>query len=125
MAEGLLRELSGDRFESLSAGSRPTGLVHPLAVSVMQEIGVDISAHHSKSLNEFLPPHGQPPDVVISVCDSAARDCPTLPGNVQRLHWPFDDPANAEGSDAEKLPVFRRVRDEITSAIKAWLSTMD
>jgi arsenate reductase len=118
MAEGLLRQLAGDQFESLSAGSKPSGYVHPLAVEAMRELGIDISAQQSKSINDFLPPAGQPPDVVVSVCESAARECPTFPRPVDRIPLPFDDPADAEGSDEEKMAVFRRVRDEIKLAIE-------
>ena len=121
MAEALLRHLAGDRCESLSAGANPAGYVHPQAVEAMREIGIDISGHRSKSIDEFLPPQGQPPDLVISVCDSAARRCPTFPAPVERLHWPFDDPAHAEGTDEEKMAVFRRVRDEIRAAIERHL----
>ena len=119
MAEALLREMAGEGVESLSAGSNPAGFVHPLAVAAMQEIGVDISDQQSKSIDEFLPPQGEPPDLIISVCDNAAQDCPNFPGNVTRLHWPFDDPAHATGSDEEKTAEFRRVRDEIRAAITA------
>jgi len=121
MAEGMLRDLAGDRFESLSAGSNPAGYVHPLAIETMRLIGVDISDQHSKSIDEFLPPAGEPPDLVISVCDNAARDCPVFPGNVDRLHWPFDDPAHATGTDNEKRAIFICVRDEIRAAIEDWL----
>ncbi len=118
LAEGLLRHLGGGDFVALSAGSRPTGYVHALAVEVMSEGGVDISNHVSKSIEEFLPPDGEPPDVVISVCASAEKECPAFPGTIERLHWPFDDPAKAEGSGAEKLDVFRRVRDEIRGRLE-------
>lgn len=121
MAEGFLRDLAGDRFESLSAGSKPAGYVHPLAVEAMREIEIDITAGVSKSINEFLPPDGEPPDLVISVCDAAAKDCPVFPGAVERLHWPFDDPAHAEGTDEEIMNCFRRVRDEIRAAIERGL----
>lgn len=117
MAEGLLRQLGGDRFEALSAGANPAGYVHPMAVEVMSELGVDISRQQSKHINRFVHPQGQPPDVIISVCSSAEKECPTFPGDVERLHWPFDDPAHATGSDEEKLAEFRRVRDEIGSRI--------
>jgi arsenate reductase len=121
MAEGWLRHLAGDRAASLSAGSEPAGFVHPLAVRVMAERGIDIDSHRSKSIREFL---GAPPDVVVSVCDSAARDCPVFPGKVARLHWPFDDPAHAEGSEEEKLAVFRRVRDQIGARIRKELESL-
>ena len=118
MAEGLLRELHGDRFEALSAGSNPAGYVHPGAVAAMNEIGIDISHQVSKSISDFLPPGGTPPDVIISVCSGAEKDCPTFPGATKRLHWPFDDPAHATGTDAEKAAVFERVRDEIRHCLQ-------
>lgn len=117
MAEGLLRELAGDRFEALSAGSKPAGYVHEGGIQAMSELGIDISGLRSKSINEFLPPEGTPPDLIISVCSGAEHDCPIFPGNVERLHWPFDDPAHSEGTDEEKLACFRRVRDEIRDAL--------
>ena len=118
MAEGLLRHLAGDRYESLSAGSRPAGYVHPQAIEAMREIGIDISAQQSKSIDEFLPPAGRPPDVVVSVCEAAGSECPTFPGPVERFCLAFDDPAQARGSDEELRAVFRRVRDEIRQAIE-------
>lgn len=117
MAEGWLRELAGERCVSLSAGSKPSGYVHPLAVKAMNEVGVDITAGVSKSINEFLPPAGEPPEIVVSVCDSAAEECPTFPGPVQRIHRPFDDPAHATGTAAEQMAVIQRVRDEIRQYI--------
>ena len=117
MAEAWLRHLAGERFEALSAGSRPAGFVHPLAVRAMAEAGIDVSGQRSKSIDEFLPPAGQPPDLVVSVCDRAAGECPAFPGTVERLHLPFDDPAQAPGDEDARLPVFRRVRDEIRQAI--------
>ena len=121
MAEGLLRELGGHRFEALSAGSRPTGYVHPLAIHVMSELGIDIASFRSKSINEFLPPEGTPPDTIISVCSGAEKDCPVFPGMVERLHWPFDDPAHATGTDEEILSEFRRVRDEIRATLESFV----
>ncbi|MCA9069757.1 MAG: arsenate reductase ArsC [Planctomycetaceae bacterium] len=118
MAEGWLRELGGDRYESLSAGAKPAGYVHPMAIEVMGEVGVDISAQLSKSISDFLPPDGTPPDVIVSVCDAASKECPTFPGLVERIAMPFDDPAHAQGSEDEKLDCFRRVRDEIRTAIE-------
>lgn len=117
MAEGLLRHLAGEIFEALSAGAKPAGYVHPKAIAVMHEIGIDLSGHHSKSIQEFVPPAGDPPDVVVSVCSSAEKECPTLPGHVIRLHWPFDDPYHAGGSEEEQMAEFRRVRDEIRAAL--------
>ncbi|TWT58405.1 Arsenate-mycothiol transferase ArsC2 [Thalassoglobus neptunius] len=113
MAEGILRELASDRFDSLSAGAKPAGYVHPMAVEAMNELGVDISQQSSKHINEFLPPEGTPPDLIISVCSAAEKECPLFPGDVERWHWPFDDPAYATGSDEGKMQEFRRVRDEI------------
>lgn len=113
MAEGLLRAIAGDRFESLSAGAKPAGYVHPMAIAAMRETGIDISTQTSKSINDFLPPQGTPPHLIISVCSNAERECPLFPGQVERRHWPFDDPAHAIGSEEQKLAEFRRVRDEI------------
>ena len=118
MAEGFLRHMFGDRFTSLSAGSKPSGYVHPLAVTAMSELEIDISDLTSKSIDVFLPPEGTPPDLIISVCSSAEKECPIFPGAVERLHWPFDDPADAEGTDEEKMVVFRRVRDEIKAKLE-------
>jgi arsenate reductase len=122
MAEGLLRELSRGGTESLSAGALPSGYVHPMAIEVMGELEIDISGQHSKSIDEFLEPAETIPHVVISVCDSAAARCPVFPGReVQRLHWPIDDPADATGTDDQKRAQFRRVRDEIRLAIEEYL----
>lgn len=122
MAEGLLRHFAGDRFEALSAGSKPAGYVHPQAIEAMQELGIDISGQTSKSIQQFLPPEGETPDLIISVCDAAANDCPVFPAKVDRLHWPFEDPAHATGTDAEIQAVFHRVRDEIREQIEEYLS---
>ena len=118
MAEGLVRTRGASRFEALSAGAKPAGYVHPMAVQVMQELDIDISDQRSKHINEFLPPRGTPPDLIISVCSSAEKECPVFPGAVERKHWPFDDPAHAQGTDEQKLAEFRRVRDEIDRVIK-------
>lgn len=118
MAEGLLRELGGTRFVALSAGAKPAGYVHERAVAAMKEIGIDISGQRSKSILEFLPPNGEPPDVIISVCSSAEKECPHFPGQVQRLHWPFDDPYHSRGTEDEVMAEFRRVRDEIRQALQ-------
>lgn len=100
-----------------SAGSNPSGNVHPLAVEVMKEIGIDISGHHSKHLNKFLQ---RPIETVITVCGNADQACPMFPGQVNRHHWGFDDPAHATGNQQEKLTVFRRVRDEIKKVFEAY-----
>lgn len=119
MGEGLLRAMAGDRFEALSAGSKPAGYVHEKAIQVMADIGIDISQLRSKSISEFLPPQGSPPDLIISVCSGAEKECPHFPGNVVRWHWPFDDPACATGSEEEKLAEFVRVREEIQTALQS------
>lgn len=118
LAEGLLRSVAGDLFEVHSAGSKPAGYVHPLAVRAMAEIGVDISAHHSKHMNEFLQ---RLIETVITVCGNADQACPIFPGQVNRHHWPFDDPAHAKGTEAEQFEVFRRVRDEIQRVFTAYV----
>ena len=110
LAEGILRAAAGDILDVQSAGSKPAGYVHPLAVKAMAEIGIDISGHRSKHMNDFL---AQPVQTVITVCGKADQACPVFPGQVKRHHWPFDDPAHAVGTEAEQLEVFRRVRDEI------------
>jgi arsenate reductase len=109
MAEGLLRHDAGDRFEVESAGTKP-GRVRPEAIAVMKEIGIDLSGHRSKSVNEFAD---QNFDSVLTVCDSAKESCPIFPGHGTRIHHSFDDPAAIEGTEEERLAVFRRVRDEI------------
>jgi arsenate reductase len=116
MAEGILRWLGGENVESYSAGTNPSR-VNPFAVRVMQEIGVDISGQRSKSVTEFL---GKPIDVVITVCDNAAENCPTFPGRVERIHWSFPDPAAVEGDDA-KLVAFRQVRDGLIERFRVFL----
>jgi arsenate reductase len=117
MAEGLLRQDGGDRFEVESAGVI-SSFVRPQAVKAMEEIGVDISGHRSKSLDEFTK---QSFDYVITVCDNARENCPLFTGNAQKIHWSFDDPADADGTDEEKLAVFRRVRDEIRSRLQDFI----
>lgn len=117
MAEGLLRELAGARFEVESAGTRPAGL-RPEAVEVMREMGVDISGQHSKSVDEFA---GRAFDYVITVCDDAREECPVFPAGTERVHWSFDDPAAVGGDARERLDAFRRVRDEIAERLRAWL----
>jgi arsenate reductase len=117
LAEGILRAAAGDLFEVASAGSKPAGYVHPKAVAVMQEIGIDISAHTSKHMNEFL---GRNVHTVITVCGNADQACPMFPGQVNRYHWGFDDPAHAQGTEEEVLAVFRRVRDQIKLVFEAY-----
>ena len=117
MAEGFLRAAAGDLVNVQSAGSNPTGQIHPLAIKVMAEVGIDISGHRSKHLNEFLD---QPAHTVITVCGNADEACPMFPGQVQRHHWPFDDPAKATGSPEEILQRFRQVRVEIRHVFEAY-----
>jgi arsenate reductase (thioredoxin) len=117
LAEGLLRAAAGDILDVQSAGSKPAGYVHPMAIEAMREIGHDISGHRSKHMDEFLQ---QPVETVITVCGNADQACPTFPGQVNRHHWGFDDPAHATGTDAEKMAVFRRVRDEIKRVFEAY-----
>jgi arsenate reductase (thioredoxin) len=117
MAEGLLRHLAGDRFEALSAGTEVSS-VRPEAISVMAELGIDISGQRSKSVDEFV---GQPFSWVITVCDRARESCPYFPGAEQTAHWGFDDPADAHGTDEERLRVFRRVRDEIRDRLRMFI----
>ena len=109
MAEGLLRHLASERFEAFSAGTEATQ-VRPLAIKAMSELGIDISSQTSKTLERYL---NEPFNLVITVCDTAAEACPIFPGAAQRLHWSFEDPAKATGSEDEQLAVYRRVRDEI------------
>lgn len=117
LAEGFLRAAAGDLLEVASAGSKPAGYVHPKAIAVMQEVGIDISGHTSKHLSEFLE---RRVSTVITVCGNADQACPTFPGQVNRYHWGFEDPAHAEGSEEQALAVFRRVRDEIRLVFEAY-----
>ena len=117
LAEGFLRAAAGDSLDVQSAGSKPAGYVHPLAIQVMQEIGIDISAHRSKHMNDFLH---QRVETVLTVCGNADQVCPHFPGQINRHHWAFDDPAHATGTDAEKPAMFRRVRDEIKGVFEAY-----
>jgi arsenate reductase len=119
MAEGLLRHLAGDRFEVASAGVSPTH-VRPEAITAMREIGIDISDHHSKSVDEFAD---QEFDYVITVCDNANEQCPVFPGKTERIHWSFEDPAAAEGEENARLDVYRRVRDEILQRLRVFSQT--
>jgi arsenate reductase (thioredoxin) len=116
MAEGLLRALAGERFEVYSAGTHPTS-VRPEAVAAMREVGVDISQHRSKSVEELA---GQEFDHVLTVCDRARENCPFFPGRARRAHWSFDDPAAVEGEWPERLAAFRRVREEIRERLAEW-----
>lgn len=117
LAEGILRQAAGDLINVQSAGSNPAGYVHPKAIQVMQELGIDISGHRSKHMDEFLQTKI---DTVITVCGNADQACPMFPGQVHRYHWGFDDPAHATGTDEEILAEFRRVRDEIKLVFEAY-----
>jgi arsenate reductase len=116
MAEGLLRHDAGDRFEVESAGTRP-GHVRPEAIAVMKEIGIDLSGHRSKHVDEFA---GQAFDYVLTVCDNAKETCPIFPGHGNRIHRDFEDPAALAGSEQDRLALFRRVRDEIRAYLKGF-----
>ena len=117
LAEGILRAAVGEAAEVASAGSDPAGYVHPMAVEVMKEIEIDISAHTSKQLDEFLQ---REVHTVITVCGNADQACPIFPGQAEKHHWPFDDPAKVTGSEEEIRAVFRRVRDEIRAKFEAY-----
>jgi arsenate reductase len=117
MAEALVNHDLGERFEAFSAGTDPK-LPHPLAIRVLAETGIDHTAARSKSMDEFA---GKAFDFVITLCDSANETCPLFFGGVRRAHLGFDDPARAEGTEEEKLAVFRRVRDEIRTQVEAFL----
>jgi arsenate reductase len=117
LAEGILRAALGDDYTVASAGSRPAGYVHPLAIKTMAEIGIDISSHRSKHLDEFL---NQDVETVITVCGNADQACPVFPGQRNRHHWGFDDPAHAPGDEEAQALVFRRVRDEIRRVFEAY-----
>jgi arsenate reductase len=119
MAEGLWRHDGGDAFLVESAGMEAS-FVRPQAIAVMRELGIDISGHRSKCVDEFL---AQGFDYVITVCDNANERCPVFPGRTERIHWSFDDPAAATGDEEAKLAVFRRVRDEIRQRLQIFLAT--
>jgi arsenate reductase len=119
MAEALLRKMAGNHFEVHSAGLEPT-VIHPMTVKVLEEIGIDTSEQYAKPLTTYLgKTHFS---YLITVCSKAEERCPFFPGMGQRLHWPFDDPAEFEGSDKERLDFFRTIRDQIQARIQQWLS---
>jgi arsenate reductase len=118
MAEGFLRALDPDRYEADSAGTEKT-CVNPLAIRAMAERGIDIGGHTSKRYDDLPPARW---DYLITVCDDANERCPVFPGAATRLHWSFEDPSRATGSDADRLAVFRRVRDQIEERITQWVS---
>ena len=117
MAEGILRAAAGDIITVHSAGSNPVGYVHPQAIAVLAEIGIDISAHTSKHMNDFLEKNI---DTVITVCGKADQACPLFPGQVHRYHWGFNDPAHTTGTEKEIRNAFRRVRDQIQLVFNAY-----
>jgi arsenate reductase len=118
MAEGLLRIRGGSAYEVFSAGTQPR-VVHPLAIKVMQELGIDISGHQAKNLEEF---RSQPPmDLVITVCYEAAEACPYFPNARRQVHWGFPDPSRVEGSEEERLAAFRHIRDLIAFRLTQFL----
>lgn len=124
MAEKFLNELGGDRFEAESAGIEP-GMLNPVVVKAMDEIGYDISMNATKSVFDLVK-QGNSYDFVVTVCDpEAAERCPLFPGNVKRLHWGFRDPSSFKGSDDEKLEFTRKVRDEIKEQIISFLNNLD
>ena len=117
MAEGLLRTFGGERFEVVSAGTKPS-IVRPEAITVMSELGIDISSHRSKHVREFDNQHF---DYVITVCDDVNENCPIFPADTEHLHWSLPDPAAAEGSESERLAVFRRVRDALGALLRGFI----
>jgi arsenate reductase len=119
MAEGLFKLLAGDSILAFSAGIQPEGFVHPLAIKAMEELGVDLSSYRSKSVDLFTD---ESFDAVITVCDSAAESCPAFPGTPRKLHWPTDDPFDAQGDEAARLAEYRRVRDELRRRIQRFIA---
>ena len=119
MAEGFLRAMAPDRFEAQSAGTEKTA-VNPLAVGVMAERGIDLQAHTSKVLDGLMQ---EPWDYLVTVCDDANERCPFVPGVQNRLHWSFEDPSRAAGSEEQRLVTFRKVRDQIEARLAEWLQS--
>ncbi len=119
MAEGLVNHFLGDQWHASSAGTRPSGYVHPLAIKAMSELGIDLLGHHSKSTDEF---RGQSFNRIITVCDNAAEDCPVWLGSGIRIHIGFEDPAKVEGAEIDRLAAFRRIRDEIREQVLSYLA---
>lgn len=121
MAEGLVNHFLGDRWQAVSAGTAPAGYVHPLAIRVMAELGIDLSGHRSKSVEELSQTDF---DLVITVCDAAAEACPVWLGQGKRVHLPFLDPSRTTGSSEEQLAAFRQVRDEIRRTVLTYLDSV-
>jgi len=122
MAQVIWQDLAGSQALVESAGSAPAGYVHPLAIEALRELQLPTEGLASKPLEPFLE---QTIDLAVTVCDHAQQACPNLPHVKNRLHWPFDDPADAVGSDEEKMQVFRRVRDEISNRISQYLASSE
>ncbi|WP_376790210.1 arsenate reductase ArsC [Thermoflexus sp.] len=126
MAEGLIRAALGDRVQVFSAGTHPAGYVHPMAIQVMREIGIDISGHRSKSLSEFI---GQPFDLVLTVCDHAAEECPVWPGQGERMHIGYPDPGRWAWDEERMLEEFREIRDrmreELLPILRRWIEQQE
>ncbi|MEO8216104.1 MAG: arsenate reductase ArsC [Acidobacteriota bacterium] len=118
MAEGLLRHMASDRFDVVSAGTEQTR-VHPTTMEMMREVGIDITGQTSKTLDVFA---GQHFDYVITVCDRANESCPVFPGSTERIHWSFDDPSAATGTEVQRINTFRRIRDQITARLRLFLT---
>ena len=121
MAEGLARAFHGDKVDVVSAGSRPAGWVHPLAIQALADLGIDIRDHTSKSAEEFLD---QPFDVVVTVCDSAAQDCPNWPGAKRIEHWPIEDPSWGPDDPSTRYGRFLVTRDELARRIEELMATL-
>jgi arsenate reductase len=121
MGEGLFRAAGGEGFDVFSAGTKPSS-VRPEAIAVMNEIGIDISGHRSKSVEEFS---GQPIDYVVTVCDHARDICPVFPAGCERIHWSFEDPAAVQGSEQDRLAAFRRIRDQIRERVASFFQERD
>jgi arsenate reductase len=119
IAEGWLRHRAGDQFEAFSAGTEPRSTINPLAIKVMDVVGVNIAAQHPKGLEPFV---NEPWDFVITVCDRARESCPIFPRREEQIHWSFRDPAEATGDEDQRLQVFRQVRDEITRRIDLFVA---
>ncbi len=120
MAEGILRAAAGDLFEVYSAGSNPKGHVHPLAIEVLKEIGIDASGHKSEHLDQYLDTGI---NTVITVCGNADQACPTFPGKINRYHWGFEDPPNAVRDGETELDAFHRIRDQIKLVFEAYAAS--
>ena len=117
MAEGILRSVAGNQMDVFSAGAEPSGYVHPTAIEVMREIGIDLSGHTSKHVDQFLDAGIT---TVITVCGNADQACPTFPGKVDRYHWGFEDPPKVARPGETELDAFRRIRDEIHNVFSAY-----